>query len=305
MTSSNPSRFLTYAAALVAAMRIVSAQSVVVSSASHLTSLTPNPAMVTFVATKAGTVENAAKDAVLSSAQSQVISTVLHAVPIPIVGPLAGPLMKMAFNKFHPPVTTGFSIAFVQGLSAKTAVPPGEVSFRVPAGSLKGGTPVLLRITPSAKDSTRIVRSFRLSVKVSGNSFTPTAENTKLILVAENVISCRQEARNGDAILIPDQPLEAGEYAVALVPGAQDNMVPVGLVWDFRVSESAPQAAQATPAPEAAAQEPQLITLGQTQAQITANLGNPQRIARLGAKEIYYYRELKVVFVNNKVTEVI
>jgi hypothetical protein len=210
---AKPSSFRIFAAALVAAIRIASAQNVVATSGSRNINLAPTPAMVTFVATKANTVESAAKDAVLSSAQSQVISTALRAIPIPIVGPLAGPLMKMAFNRFHPATATGFSIAFVQGLSAKTAFPPGDLSFRVPANSLKGSTPTLQRITPSAKDSTRIVRSLRLSVKVNGSSFTPTAENTKLILVAESVISCRQEARDGDAILIPEAPLEAGEYA--------------------------------------------------------------------------------------------
>jgi hypothetical protein len=305
MTCKYPSRFRIFAAAAIAAMRIASAQNVVATSGSRNINLAPNPAMVTFVATKANTVESAAKDAVLSTAQSQVISTALRAVPIPIVGPMAGPLMKMALNKFHPPTTTGFNIAFVQGLSAKTAVPLGDLSLRVPASSLKGATPTLLRINPSAKDSTRIVRSLRLSVKVNGSSFTPTAENTKLILVAENVISCRLEQRNGDAILIPDAPLEEGEYAVALVPASQDNMVPVGLVWDFRVSGSAPQPPEAARTKATGAQEPALITLGQTPAEITASLGNPQRIAKLGAKEIYYYRDLKVVFVNNKVAEVI
>jgi hypothetical protein len=44
--------------------------------------------------------------------------------------------------------------------------------------------------------------------------------------------------------------------------------------------------------------------LGQTKAQVVASFGEPKKIATLGAKQFYYYQDLKVMFVNGKVTDV-
>jgi hypothetical protein len=57
----------------------------------------------------------------------------------------------------------------------------------------------------------------------------------------------------------------------------------------------------ADPAPQA---DPQTIKLGQTTDQVQAALGKPDKIVDLGAKQIYVYKDLKVTFVNNKVTDV-
>jgi hypothetical protein len=37
---------------------------------------------------------------------------------------------------------------------------------------------------------------------------------------------------------------------------------------------------------------------------VVANFGQPGKIAKIGPKEIYYYPDLKVTFVNGKVTDV-
>jgi outer membrane protein assembly factor BamE (lipoprotein component of BamABCDE complex) len=44
--------------------------------------------------------------------------------------------------------------------------------------------------------------------------------------------------------------------------------------------------------------------LGQTKDQVTAGFGQPTRVAKLGVKEIYYYKDMKVTFTNGKVTNV-
>ena len=49
--------------------------------------------------------------------------------------------------------------------------------------------------------------------------------------------------------------------------------------------------------------EPSSVTIGQTIAEVTGALGQPARIADLGAKKIYLYKDLKVIFVNGKVTD--
>jgi hypothetical protein len=50
--------------------------------------------------------------------------------------------------------------------------------------------------------------------------------------------------------------------------------------------------------------EPQQIEKGQTPDQVKAALGTPDKIVNLGAKQIYVYKDLKVTFLNGKVSDV-
>jgi hypothetical protein len=59
------------------------------------------------------------------------------------------------------------------------------------------------------------------------------------------------------------------------------------------------QAQQQAPPPE-----PQQIEKGQTPDQVKAALGPPEKIVNLGAKQIYVYKDLKVTFLNGKVSDV-
>jgi hypothetical protein len=49
---------------------------------------------------------------------------------------------------------------------------------------------------------------------------------------------------------------------------------------------------------------PPTIALGQTMDQVTAAFGQPLKIAKLGVKQIFYYKDMKVTFTNGKVTDV-
>jgi len=49
---------------------------------------------------------------------------------------------------------------------------------------------------------------------------------------------------------------------------------------------------------------PLTIALGQTTDQVVATMGQPQKIVKLAKKEMYYYKDLKVIFVNGKVSDV-
>jgi hypothetical protein len=62
---------------------------------------------------------------------------------------------------------------------------------------------------------------------------------------------------------------------------------------------------QAAPAaaPEPAA-PPVSIEVGQTTDQVKAALGDPQKIVKLGTKQIYVYKDLKITFTNGKVSDV-
>lgn len=50
--------------------------------------------------------------------------------------------------------------------------------------------------------------------------------------------------------------------------------------------------------------EPQTIEKGQTPDQVQAAMGKPDKIVNLGAKQIYVYKDLKVTFLNGKVSDV-
>jgi hypothetical protein len=59
------------------------------------------------------------------------------------------------------------------------------------------------------------------------------------------------------------------------------------------------QAQQQGPPPE-----PQQIEKGQTPDQVKAAIGQPDKIVNLGAKQIYVYKDIKVTFINGKVSDV-
>lgn len=67
--------------------------------------------------------------------------------------------------------------------------------------------------------------------------------------------------------------------------------------------QQAPSQQQAPP-PEAAPAATQTIQLGQTPDQVEAALGPPEKKVNLGAMQIYVYKDLKITFVNGKVSDV-
>jgi len=66
------------------------------------------------------------------------------------------------------------------------------------------------------------------------------------------------------------------------------------------------QASQPPPAPQQQEQqaEPQTIQLGMSPDQVQGALGKPEKIFNLGAKQIYVYKDVKVTFLNGKVSDV-
>lgn len=56
--------------------------------------------------------------------------------------------------------------------------------------------------------------------------------------------------------------------------------------------------------PAAPPQPPPTIQLGQTPGEVTGALGQPEKIVNLGAKQIYYYKDMKITFVKGKVSDV-
>jgi len=56
--------------------------------------------------------------------------------------------------------------------------------------------------------------------------------------------------------------------------------------------------------PNPSSNTPVQISLGQTTADVVAALGNPRRVVNLGSKKIYVYSDMKITFINGKVTNV-
>jgi len=71
-------------------------------------------------------------------------------------------------------------------------------------------------------------------------------------------------------------------------------------------TQGSPPATITPPPPAADAPPPpaKTIALGQTKDQVVATFGQPKKAATVGTKEIYYYQDMKVTFVNGKVTDV-
>ena len=65
-----------------------------------------------------------------------------------------------------------------------------------------------------------------------------------------------------------------------------------------------PPPPDAAPAPPPASAAPPTIALGQTMNQVTSGFGQPLRIAKLGSKVIFSYKDMKVTFTNGKVSDV-
>jgi hypothetical protein len=85
---------------------------------------------------------------------------------------------------------------------------------------------------------------------------------------------------------------EAAPAAAAAPPAAEAAPPPV---------DAPPPAIEAPPPPPA---EPATVAIGQTPDQVVAALGQPTTKAKVGAKEIYYYKDIKVVFLNGKVKDI-
>ena len=100
-----------------------------------------------------------------------------------------------------------------------------------------------------------------------------------------------------------------GYLATASVPDVEDTIAKVFAI-DTGAAQAQPaqptaqpeQPAAAQPAPAQAA--PAQIQLGQTIDEVVAALGQPEKTVDLGSKKIYVYKDLKVTFVNGKVSDV-
>jgi len=117
-----------------------------------------------------------------------------------------------------------------------------------------------------------------------------------LKLVAE-VVKVAPSDDNKDA-KANNQPAQGNQPAAQggqPAPAAEPAPAPAA------TAEAAPAAIEPPPPPPA---DPPTVKLGQTPDEVVAALGQPAKTAKLATKEIYYYKDLKVIFVNGKVKDI-
>jgi hypothetical protein len=84
---------------------------------------------------------------------------------------------------------------------------------------------------------------------------------------------------------------------------------PHGAVWEKQPDSNpppdsavlAPSVEAPQPAPPAA---PVTIKLGDSTDQVVASMGQPDRIAKVASKEIYFYKDMKITFLDGKVSDI-
>jgi hypothetical protein len=104
-----------------------------------------------------------------------------------------------------------------------------------------------------------------------------------------------------------------GQLKFQVLKGAfppADNMMKTiaEVVTDDSAQEAAPADSAPPQAPAAGGQAPaaatKTIALGQTEDEVVGILGAPQKKVNLGTKEIYFYPDMKVIFISGKVADV-
>jgi hypothetical protein len=111
----------------------------------------------------------------------------------------------------------------------------------------------------------------------------------------------------------PDVALQAVAEVLTVVPGdnqagesnegAAPAQPPAPIPAPASVQPAAPMAAIPPPIPPTDAPPP-TIAIGQTLDQVTAGFGQPLRLAKLGGKVVFFYKDMKVTFTNGKVSNV-
>jgi hypothetical protein len=93
-------------------------------------------------------------------------------------------------------------------------------------------------------------------------------------------------------------------YDKKSIPPAEDLLKTIAEVVTLQSPDSVVGQTPPIPPPDQAPTPPKTIALGQTKDQVMAIFGQPQKMATVGAKEIYAYPHMKVTFVDGKVSDV-
>jgi len=152
------------------------------------------------------------------------------------------------------------------------------------------------------QDSQQAIVSGKYLLEKAGAELDIVSDTGCTILLPGGKLSSGVYRVNGDILTISCSA--SGEPINFKIQGA--NLVAAnGQIWAQEGSAPPRQYDDVAPPPPPPAPTP-TVTIGELKAQVTADFGEPQRKAASGAKEIYFYSDLKmkVTFVNGKVTSI-
>jgi hypothetical protein len=131
---------------------------------------------------------------------------------------------------------------------------------------------------------------YKGTLMISFKANAPSPDDA-LKLVAEVITVAPSE----DAKDSKEKPAQQGQQQAAAPAAPEAPAAPAA---------DAPPAPIEPPPPPPVETPPPTVSEGQTPDQVVAILGPPQKKAKVGTKETYFYKDLKVVFVNGKVKDV-
>lgn len=141
---------------------------------------------------------------------------------------------------------------------------------------------VVMQFFSDAINDTR----FTASLAIAFPRGLPSAD--EVLQRVEEVVKVQPSDNDGD------NGGQSGQGSTAQAPPAAPPPPP-------QAEAAPPPIAPPPPPPD---QPPPTVSLGETPVQVVAILGEPQHKAKVGVKEIYSYKDLKVTFVNGKVKDI-
>ncbi|HVO80409.1 MAG TPA: hypothetical protein VMT28_06750 [Terriglobales bacterium] len=242
---------------------------------------------------------------------------VIHIVPWPVIAQTTPPSLAEQLQAQYNFVKTG------NDANGLTIIEPGTVLVIQKAGIL-GVQPTSLAMCPAKYQDGNlkapngfclamvksVSRYFTVGEKVYPSKLEVNVPKEKISIQLLDCDSCN--GVNPPTFYKSEITFQfdKGYLEKASVPQVQDVMAQV-----LTIDESAagPEQGQqqiqdapaevAPPPADAAPAEPPTIEIGQTIDQVVNALGKPDKIVNLGAKKIYIYKDVKITFVNGKVTE--
>jgi hypothetical protein len=200
----------------------------------------------------------------------------------------------------------------VLGVSlADAAIPPAtckEGILHKPGAGIKFMSGVAAGMGPNSKGGGQDTRPFPVGDKVYILKLDVNVKKDRIAFVVAECASCNGTDPSTAYKAAVSFDFAKGSLANMDVPEVEDA---IAKVFTFDTSATAAQPGQPEPQKEPAVAQsapppaaPPSIQLGQTIDQVVAAIGQPEKIADLGTKKIYTYKDLKVIFVNGVVSDV-